>query len=473
MVSTMSSDSPWVRSDLSTMPLFGTDGIRGRVGERLTAPLAVQIGFWTGVVLREVQGTLADDRADDRVAVYVGQDSRSSGDMLAAAIAAGLCAAGVDVWLLGLCPTPTVAWLTNQDRAIGGLMISASHNPPQDNGIKVFGPEGMKLAVELQARIEAGIRGQWAPPLMEGLGRCFRVEDRVEVYAAAILGSVQGDLKGCKVVLDLAWGAAAILGPQVFRGLGAEVIALHDRPDGALINVDCGSTHLQRLQAAVLEHQADFGFAFDGDADRVLAVDNLGRIVDGDYILYIWGRDLMDQGLLPDNTIISTVMANLALELAWKGLGGEFIRTKVGDQFVQAQMLASGAMLGGEQSGHILCKHFSLTGDGILCAIHLSRIFGRSDKKVAEIVEGCFVPFPQRLFNVRGTGDWMACDELVDTVRQAERALEGTGRVLVRASGTEPLLRIMIEAIDEEVIETWGGEIVRVAEKWVSSLEDG
>ncbi|NJO70586.1 MAG: phosphoglucosamine mutase, partial [Oscillatoriales cyanobacterium RM1_1_9] len=307
--------------ELPSTPLFGTDGIRGRVGELLNAPLALQIGFWAGQVLRQHFQSL-----DQSGPILLGQDSRTSGNMLAMALSAGLTAAGLDVWYLGLCPTPGVAYLTSVSQALGGVMISASHNPPEDNGIKFFGIDGTKLSINLQQQIEAGLRGQADFPIrFNHCGQYYYRSELVQQYADSLSNSLlgHGDLTGMRVVLDLAWGAAVHLAPQVFRAMGAEVICLHDQPDGNQINVNCGSTHLDLLQKAVIQHQADLGFAFDGDADRVLAVDNIGRAVNGDYILYLWGKLLHESGQLPDRLIISTVMANLGFEQAWKQLGGQ------------------------------------------------------------------------------------------------------------------------------------------------------
>ena len=294
--------------------LFGTDGIRGKVGELLNAPLALQVGFWAGQVMRQ--------NSPKQGPVILGQDSRNSSDMLAMALSAGLTAAGLEVWNLGLCPTPCVAHLASISESVGGVMISASHNPPEDNGIKFFGPNGSKLSQQLQEQIEAGIRGAKVPVASLTLGHHYYRPELVKDYVTSLSGSLQElNLRGMRVVLDLAWGAAAGLAPAVFEQMGAEVICLHNSPDGDRINVNCGSTHLDSLQAAVLEHNADLGFAFDGDADRVLGVDNKGRSIDGDYILYLWGRQLRDSQQLPDNLIISTVMANLGFERAWEELG--------------------------------------------------------------------------------------------------------------------------------------------------------
>ncbi|MFM6898697.1 MAG: phosphoglucosamine mutase, partial [Microcystis panniformis] len=271
--------------ELPSSPLFGTDGIRGQVGELLTAPLALQIGFWAGQVLKNQAGVTKP--------VIIGQDSRNSSDMLANAITAGLTWAGIEVWQLGLCPTPCVAYLTRESEAMGGIMISASHNPPEDNGIKFFDGSGLKLSGSLAAQIEAGLRGNLElADKPENWGKATFCPELIQKYYQAVIASVGTNinLSGLKIVLDLAWGAAVNLAPLVFQTLGAEVICLHDRADGDRINVNCGSTHLESLQAAVINQQADLGFAFDGDADRVLAVDSQGRVVDGDYILYFWGR---------------------------------------------------------------------------------------------------------------------------------------------------------------------------------------
>ncbi|NJN31859.1 MAG: phosphoglucosamine mutase [Synechococcales cyanobacterium RM1_1_8] len=461
--------SPWSSRALPTSPLFGTDGIRGRVGDLLTAPLALQVGYWTGLVLQNTAGALGP--------VIVGQDSRHSGDMLASALAAGLTAAGLEVWNLGLCPTPGVAYLTSCTAAIGGVMISASHNPPEDNGIKIFGQGGRKLGKNLQGEIEQGIRGHRGlgplqshgqnhgqhpgQPLQQPCGRHVSRPEMVERYALSLRNSLPLDsLEGLKVVLDLAHGAAAQLGPMVFRALGAELVCLHDEPCGDRINVNCGSTHLQRLQAAVLEQGADLGFAFDGDADRVLAVDHRGKVVDGDGILFLWGKHLRQQGQLPDDTIVTTVMSNLGFERAWQALGGKFIRTAVGDQYVQAEMAASGAMLGGEQSGHILCSHYGLTGDGLLTALHISALVHGAQVSLAEQLASSFTPYPQLLCNVRVEDRekrrrWEDCEPLMALIDQAQREMGDRGRILVRPSGTEPLIRVMVEAAEAELVEGW------------------
>jgi phosphoglucosamine mutase len=451
--------------NLPDSALFGTDGIRGRVGDILTANLALQVGYWAGMVLREA--------ADDVGPIIIGQDSRNSSDMLASALAAGITSAGIEVWNLGLCPTPGVAHLTATSDAIGGVMISASHNPPEDNGIKFFGSAGTKLAKDLQAAIEAGIRGQSGSIVEpEKWGQLYFTPELIAQYVEAMEDSLppETSLQGMKIVLDLAAGAAVNVAPAVFKKLGAQVTCLHDEADGDRINVNCGSTHLQALQAAVALYGADLGFAFDGDADRVLAVDNRGRKVDGDYILYFWGQYLHKQGLLPNQEIITTVMANLGFERAWQALGGKVVRTAVGDQYVQAEMVSGGAMLGGEQSGHILSPQHSVSGDGILTALHVATIVQQSGKSLAELVDSSFQTYPQILHNVRVDDrearlNWDKCQPLQAGIVEAEVAMGDTGRVLVRASGTEPLIRVMVEAETMEVTKHWTEYLVSIVEK--------
>ncbi len=453
-----------VQPVLPDTPLFGTDGIRGQAGTLLTAPLATQVGFWAGQVL------LAHGESGP---IILGQDSRASSDMLSSGLAAGLTTAGLEVWNLGLCPTAAVAHLATGNA--GGIMISASHNPPEDNGIKFFNSTGTKLSTTIQKQIELALRGHGLPTTgfptevttqakasAMQWGRTYQRPDLIERYIDFLHQPFQPhpDLRGMRIVLDLAWGAATRVAKPVFESTGADVVILHGLPDGDRINVDCGSTHLDSLKTAVADLQADIGFAFDGDADRVMAVDAQGRVIDGDYILYFWGQTLNQAGKLPNNTIISTVMANLGFERAWQKLGGTLVRTQVGDQHVYAEMINQGAMLGGEQSGHILCHHYSWTGDGILTALHLADLLKQADCSLPELVAQSFETYPQRLKNVRVDNpntrrDWQSCDALQSAIAQAESAMGDQGRVLVRASGTEPLIRVMVEAADASVVDHW------------------
>ncbi|HIK10198.1 MAG TPA: phosphoglucosamine mutase [Oscillatoriaceae cyanobacterium M33_DOE_052] len=450
-------------SRLPKTALFGTDGIRGRVGDFLNAELALQAGFWAGEALKGLAGAPGP--------VVLGRDSRNSSDMLAIALSAGLMAAGLEVWDLGLCPTPCVASLTNATDAVGGVMISASHNPPGDNGIKFFGADGTKLPSSVQAQIEAGIRGHLEATAVMKWGRQYQRPELVGDYTASLQQQVEEEvgtnepLSGMRIVLDLAWGAACSVAPDVFRRLGAEVICLHDRPDGDRINVNCGSTHLHSLQTAVQELKADMGFAFDGDADRTLAVDNQGRPVDGDYILYLWGKALMQAQKLPGNTLIATVMSNLGFERAWTGIGGTFVRTSVGDQYVHAEMLRRGAMLGGEQSGHVICRHYGISGDGTMTALHLAAAVLNGGTTLAELRDRSFQTYPQLLRNVRVEDrdrrlNWSNSEPLQAAISRAEAEMGDRGRILVRASGTEPLIRVMVEAATDELAQYWTENLV-------------
>jgi phosphoglucosamine mutase len=439
------------------MKLFGTDGIRGHVGNFLTADLALQVGISAGKILKDM---VALSQAN---VIVIGQDSRTSGDMLSSAISAGLTAAGWHIWHIGLCPTPAVAYLiANSPEIFGGIMISASHNPPEDNGIKFFGDDGTKLCSETQKAIETLLDSRLHADLVNSStdwGQYYEKANLIADYQQSLESSIATDLSGLKVVLDLAHGSATRVSLEVFRNLGAEVICLHDQPDGDRINVNCGSTHLEPLRAAVKAHHADLGFAFDGDADRVLAVDSNGRVVDGDYILYLWGQELLENNQLPNNAIVTTVMANLGFERAWQKLGGHFVRTPVGDQYVHAEMVRSGAMLGGEQSGHVLCRHYAVSGDGLLAAVHLAALV-KQKAPLAELMDQSFHPYPQLLKNVRIDDrelrrNWQNCDVLVQAIAIAEQDLGDRGRILVRASGTEPLMRVMVEAETLDLATHW------------------
>ena len=458
-------------SILPKTPLFGTDGIRGKVGEILNAPFSLQLGYWAGKVLQTVATEIGP--------IIIGQDSRNSSDMLSMAIAAGLTSAGLEVWHLGLCPTPCVAALTATSEAIGGIMISASHNPPQDNGIKFFGSNGTKLEDSLTQQIEAQLRQAYqlqdraeSSFSTHSWGKHYHRPELVRNYVQLLKKSLPQDLdfKGMRIVLDLAWGASVRVAPAIFQQLGAEVISLHQLPDGDRINVNCGSTHLELLQQAVAEYEADLGFAFDGDADRVMAVDSQGRVVNGDYILYLWGDRLRRRSQLPNDLIVATVMANLGFERAWQQKGGKMQRTPVGDRHVQAAMWRTGAMLGGEQSGHILCHHHGVSGDGVQTALHLASLVRQSETSLAQLVDNSFQTYPQILKNVRvedreRRSKWHECKPLQRTIAQGQEAMGEQGRILVRASGTEPLIRVMVEAVERELTSYWTDRLVRVVEQ--------
>ena len=446
---------------------FGTDGIRGRVGTQVTPALALQVGYWCGQVL------------PPGGPVLIGMDSRSSGPMLVAALSAGLTAAGREVWNLGLCPTPAVPGAIRRLSASGGLMVSASHNPPHDNGIKVFGASGAKLSRAQQQVVEAGLAGvPGKASAAQGFSGVGAVRDRSDLladYQRALVASVMGRrLEGCKIVLDLCWGSAAACGEAVFQALGADLTVLHGTADGERINVDCGSTHLDQLRQAVLDRGASMGFAFDGDADRMLAVDGKGRVVDGDQILYLWGSDLLAKGQLPAQRIVATVMSNLGFERAWQAKGGVLERTAVGDQYVHQAMEQMGAGLGGEQSGHILSARHGMSGDGLLTALQVATLLHQGGQSLADWMDSSFQPYPQTLVNVivpdrQRRQQWQQCDPLRLAVEQAEAAMAGEGRVLVRASGTEPLLRVMVEAAEQGLVDHWASHLAGQADQHLNA----
>ncbi len=432
----------------------------------ITPALALQVGYWTGLVL------------PGHGPVVIGSDSRTSGPMLVAALTAGLAAAGRQVWQLGLCPTPAVPGTIQRLRAAGGVMVSASHNPPHDNGIKVFGASGAKLGRDQQQAIERGLRGEAAIEQdgLAGTGTVHQRADLLADYRQALLASVEGQrLEGCRVVLDLCWGSATACGEEVFRDLGADLVVLHGQPDGSRINQGCGSTHLEPLRQAVIDAGAEMGFAFDGDADRMLAVDGRGRVVDGDQILYLWGSALRQSGRLPADRLVATVMSNLGFERAWQHEGGVLERTPVGDQYVHAAMEEFGAGLGGEQSGHILSARHGMSGDGLLTALQVATLVHGRGQTLAEWMDQSFQPYPQKLVNVtvpdrhRRT-HWQECEPMRDAVARAEAAMAGQGRVLVRASGTEPLLRVMVEAAEAEHVDHWTRVLAAEAERLLNPV---
>ncbi|MEI2712254.1 MAG: phosphoglucosamine mutase [Nocardioides sp.] len=422
--------------------LFGTDGVRGLANGALTAELALDLSVAAAHVLAE-----RGDFAGHRPVAVVGRDTRISGQFLEAAVVAGLASAGVDVLLLGELPTPGVAYLTDKLGADLGVMLSASHNAMPDNGIKFLARGGVKLDDEAEIAIEARMKEPWQRPTGGDVGRVTHYTSAVTEYAQHLIGTTTKPLAGLKVVLDCAEGAAWAVGPRALEGAGAEVIAIHAAPDGLNINDGCGSTHLGPVQAAVREHGADVGFAVDGDADRCLAVDADGNVVDGDQILAILATSLKAGGHLPDDTVVVTVMSNQGFVNAMDEAGIKVVRTNVGDRYVLEAMRNNGFGLGGEQSGHVIMSEYATTGDGLLTALHLLErmaVTGESMASLASLV----TRLPQVLVNVSGVDKQrFATDSgLVAAVEAEEVALGDTGRVLLRPSGTENLIRVMVEA---------------------------
>ncbi|GAA2483384.1 phosphoglucosamine mutase [Actinocorallia cavernae] len=440
--------------------LFGTDGVRGVANADLTAEMALGLSVAAAHVLAEA-GTFAGHRPK----AVVGRDPRASGEFLEAAVAAGLASAGVDVLLVGVLPTPAVAHLTGALGADLGVMLSASHNAMPDNGIKFFARGGHKLADELEDRIEAVYESHrhgepWQRPTGSGVGRLRPYDEGFEQYVGHLLSVLPNRLDGLKIVLDEAHGAAAGVSPEAFTRAGAQVVTIGAEPDGLNINDGCGSTHLGLLKAAVIEHGADLGIAHDGDADRCLAVDHTGEEVDGDQILAVLALALRERSALRADTVVATVMSNLGFKLAMEKAGIQLVQTAVGDRYVLEEMKQHGYALGGEQSGHVIVLDHATTGDGTLTGLLLAaRVAqsGRSLRELASVMER----LPQVLINVPDVDKSRVrtSADLAAAVSEAERELGATGRVLLRPSGTEPLVRVMVEAADIEQARAVAGRL--------------
>jgi phosphoglucosamine mutase len=429
------------------MALFGTDGVRGVANVDLTAELALDLAVAAAHVLGEV-GAISKNRPK----AIVGQDSRASGEFLEAAIVAGLASAGVDVYKVGVLPTPAIAHLVASSGADLGVMISASHNPMPDNGIKFFAKGGGKLDDALEIAIESRLNEPWDRPVSRDVGRVIVDESAAERYIYHLLSSLSVNLFGIKVVVDCANGAASEVAPEVYARAGAEVIAISNQPNGLNINENCGSTHLENLIAEVKKHGADLGIAHDGDADRCLAIDADGNLIDGDYILAILAKEWKVQ------TVVGTVMTNLGFIKAMTENGIAFEKTPVGDRYVLENMLTNGHKLGGEQSGHIIMRDFANTGDGLLTALQLMSVMAKSKKSLKELAS-VMVRFPQVLINVDGVNkaNLNTSKAIAAAIGDNESKLGANGRILLRASGTEPLVRVMVEAESEAV----AGEIAQ------------
>ena len=429
------------------MALFGTDGIRGLANRDLTVELALDLAVAAAHVLVE-----SSSNKDHRPTAIVGQDSRASGEFLEAAVVAGLTSAGINVYRVGVLPTPAIAFLVAESKADLGVMISASHNPMPDNGIKLFSRGGGKLDDVIEARIEARMGEEWLRPTGRGVGRVINDESAKERYLQHLLASVSTPLAGITVVVDCANGASSFVAPEALRRAGAKVIAIADTPDGWNINDGVGSTHLSHLRSAVLEHGADLGIAHDGDADRCLAIDATGAEVDGDYILSILAKSFKSRGMLKGNTVVGTVMSNLGFMHSMKDAGIDVVTTAVGDRYVLETMLEKDYAIGGEQSGHVIMRDYANTGDGILTALQLIQEIVRTGKTLAEL-SASMVRFPQVLINVKDvTKEKLDGSAVIAAaVKKAQDELGSNGRVLLRASGTEALVRVMVEAQSDNI----------------------
>ncbi|MCC5879450.1 MAG: phosphoglucosamine mutase [Idiomarina sp.] len=431
---------------------FGTDGIRGRVGSELIAPdFVLKLGWAAGKVLA----------AEGNTKVLIGKDTRISGYMLESALEAGLAAAGVNVELLGPMPTPAIAYLTRTFRASAGIVISASHNPYYDNGIKFFSDTGHKLSDDLEAQIEHMLEQPMTCVESEHLGRASRIGDAPGRYIEFCKSVSPSDISfsGVKLVVDCAHGATYHIAPSVFRELGAEVIEIGAKPDGLNINHECGATHLGALSKAVVEHKAQLGIALDGDGDRIMMVDAQGRVVDGDEIVFALAREAMLAGNL-EGGVVGTLMSNMGLELALRELGIPFVRAKVGDRHVMEALRKNSWSLGGESSGHVINLQYHSTGDGVIAGVQMLTAMVRKKCSLRSLLDG-MTKLPQELINVKYSGDQdpLEADNVRSAVEEVEQALAGQGRVLLRKSGTEPLIRVMVEGRNEKTVRAFAQQI--------------
>ncbi len=440
--------------------LFGTDGVRGVANkEPMTSEMAMRIGRAAAHVFRD---------SPRRHSIVIGKDTRLSGYMIESGLTAGLCSMGMDVLLVGPVPTPGIAFLTRSLRADAGVVISASHNPYEDNGIKFFGRDGFKLPDEIEKKMEglifSGAIDSIRPTAAE-IGKAYRIDDAIGRYNEFVKSSIPRgmDLSGLRVVVDSANGAAYKIAPRILFELGADVISLYDKPNGININQGCGSLYPEVVCRTVVASQAQIGIAFDGDADRVILSNEQGTVVDGDAIMAICAMQMMQEGRLKQKTLVATVMSNLGLELAMKKAGGKLVRAAVGDRYVMEKMLEGGYNLGGEQSGHIIFLDNNTTGDGLISALQVLAIMKQTGKPLSELA-ACMKNYPQTLVNVKvkERKDLSSIPEIAKRISEIEKKLDGTGRLLVRYSGTEPKVRVMLEGEDQQEIKALAEDLAEV-----------
>ena len=432
--------------------LFGTDGIRGVANEKLTVELAVATG-------RAVAASIgmAKDKSNTKKTILLGMDTRISSDMLASALTAGILSVGYDVINLGVVPTPAVAYLTRRYKARAGIMISASHNPFEFNGIKVFNADGFKLADELEENIESMVLGEVPmpkPATGAKIGKIIHKPEAIDEYIKFVASTTTERLDGLTVAFDCANGSSSRTAEKLFTSLGVNCVMLSDKPDGTNINDNCGSTHIEHLQKYVLDNGLDVGFAFDGDADRCLAVDEKGNVVNGDHILYVCAKYMQERGIFGNSKVVTTIMSNMGLYKALDALGIGYEKTAVGDKYVAENMRQNGHLIGGEQSGHIIFGRLANTGDGILTAIKVMEAMCETKQPLSVLASGMKM-YPQKLKNVVVTDkdETLNCEEVKAAVKQVEAELGENGRVVLRKSGTEPLLRVMVEATSDDLCE--------------------
>ena len=435
---------------------FGTDGIRGIAGESLTADLSFKVGKALGKLLTEEK---------EHPKVVIGRDTRISCDMIEHALTAGLTSTGVNVMTVGTIPTPAIAYLTKTIETDSGIMISASHNPYQDNGIKIFGPDGFKLTDEQELEIESLIDNseKIKNASFEKIGKVYGGNELTQKYIQHIKQSITGDLSDIKIALDCANGATTGVAPFIFGDLEADIETIGCQPNGVNINDNVGSTKIETISEFVKENNVDVGFAFDGDGDRVLAIDANGNIVDGDKIMFILAKHLKEQGELKDNMVVSTVMSNIGFYKAIEENGLQSIKTAVGDRYVVEEMRKNDYSLGGEQSGHIVLMNYATTGDGILTAVKLANIIKTSGKSLEELASEVSI-YPQKLVNIKVIDKKTAMEdsEILSECEKVEKELEGNGRILLRASGTENLIRVMVEASSDELTDKYCEQVAKI-----------
>ncbi len=436
--------------------IFGTDGIRGRFNKEITYSLAYKVGYALGLTLR------------NNSPILIGRDTRISGDILLQAIATGINASGKEFVNLGICPTPAIPCLIKQNKLSGGIMISASHNPPEYNGIKIFDHNGQKITENFENNIQKLI-------LEQNLIRTVPVKEisltknteLIDMYMQSLIQTMGGeDLGGMKIILDTCYGSATTCAKKIFQHLGADVKVINNAKNGLKINVNCGSTHPETLQKALKEYPADMGFSFDGDADRVIGIDSTGTVLDGDHILFLWGRELMEEKNLTNNLLISTKMANLGFEKAWEKIGGILYRTDVGDKFVYDEIKKRNAVLGGEQSGHILSKINNFSGDGILTALQISKYCKKKNINLNDWIKSSFEPFPQKLTNINLDFNINKLNPktknlINQTIEKFKAIYSDNCRVYIRPSGTEPVIRVLVEATNHKTVHSLSSEITK------------
>ena len=445
--------------------IFGTDGIRGRFDKELTYSLAYKVGYALGVI------------AKTNNPILLGRDTRVSGNILLEAISRGINEAGKEFIYLGICPTPAIPFLIKKEKFSSGIMISASHNPPEYNGIKIFDNNGEKIKKEFENQIELIL--ETANKLKLSTYKKTSIKennDLFNIYSEGLINTMGDEnLDGMKIVLDTCYGSATTCAAGIFKKLGANVKVINNDQDGLKINLNCGSTCLEPLIKAIKDNNADMGFSFDGDADRVIGVDSKGNILDGDHILFLWGRELLEEKLLTDNTIISTKMANLGFEKTWNKIGGILYRTEVGDKFIFEAIKKKKALLGGEQSGHILSKINNFCGDGILTAIQISKYCKKKNISLGSWLNSSFLPYPQKLTNIFLNFDFKNIDEsykefINETINSFSNIKKDNCRVYIRPSGTEPVLRILVEAQNRKEVDSLSTKITSELSKKINKI---